>query len=174
MDPSRAPKKRRITYQRARALPPLSSDKILLEVLAVRLQMIRSFLGEWTYDIDDLTEVASLISNIERILSRYYEVPSQIYDFSDGYFSCNFPACRGRRRIKGANHFNAHLEVHHSFLTEPLRRTKCLSCDADFQSTNGLIGHERTRHKCHYRSRAELVGPYFRHFDCMHFPILTQ
>lgn len=28
------------------------------------------------YDIDDLTEVASLISNIERILSRFYDVPS--------------------------------------------------------------------------------------------------
>jgi hypothetical protein len=87
MDPSHSTKKRRVTYQRARTLPPISSDKILLEVLTVRLQNIPSVLEKWTYDIDDLAEIASLISNIERILSRSYDVPSQIYDYSDGYFS---------------------------------------------------------------------------------------
>jgi hypothetical protein len=165
MNPER---KRR--YKERRALPLIRSDKILQEALLQRLQRIQPLLEKsQSLDIESLAEIASLVSKIERTLSVFYEVPCPPYDDTDGHFQCRFSACRGKYKLRKVSHFNDHLTTHHAFLSAPLRHKMCLSCNEEFGTTNGLIGHERTRHYCNYKSRSELVIPYYRDFECMYF-----
>jgi hypothetical protein len=157
--------RRRFRYREKQLLPPIRRDTVLREALSVRLHMIGTAVDEKPCDIEALAEVAALVSKIEKLVTISYERPNPLYDLDDGRFRCRFSTCHKRKSCKEVYDFNEHLKKSHPFLTSALEHKRCLTCGEIFTSTSPLIFHERHRHQCTYKSRAELTLPYFADFQ---------